>query len=70
MAEQLGTHLFFNLKTVNLIVARASNLENNYDYILVAYRTTKLYYQMARCCLDKQARTQTIRDRPFDFLCV
>ena len=60
MSEQLGTHFFFNLKTVNLIVEHQT-WKNNYHYILVAYRTTKLYHQMARGSLDMQARTQTYK---------
>ena len=60
MAEQLGTHFFFNLKTVNLIVEHQT-WKNNYHYILVAYRTTKLYHQMTRRSLDMQARTQTYK---------
>ena len=62
MAEQLGTDFFFNLKTVNLIVEHQTWKNNNhYTGILVAYRTTKLYHQMARCSLDMQARTQTYK---------
>ena len=62
VAEQLGTDFFFNLKTVNLIVEHQIWKNNNhYTGILVAYRTTKLYHQMARCSLDMQARTQTYK---------
>ena len=60
MAEQLGKHFFFNLKTVNLIVERQT-WKNNYHYIFVAYRATKGYHQMARYSLDMQARTQTYK---------
>ena len=60
MAEQLGTHFFSNLKTLNLIVEHHI-WKNSYHFILVAYRTTKLYHQMVRCSLDMQARTRTYK---------